>query len=82
MNYMLIQMANGNFTIVSEHGTNLDSAIMAWHDRCRLLRNDDTTLKYTCAILNERLETVGDYIEYLDRTPIPEPQPEPEVPEE
>ena len=78
MNYVLVQMSNGNFSIISEHNSDLDAAIMAWHARCRILRNDDTTLRYTCAILNERLEAVGDYTEYLDRTPAPEPEPEPE----
>lgn len=72
MKYAVVQNANGNFTIISEHGTNLDAAIMKWHDQCKLLRNDAPTLTYTCKVVNERLEAVGAYSESVDRTPIPE----------
>lgn len=74
MKYAVVQTTNGNFTIVSEHGGNLDGAIMKWHDQCKLLRSDAPTLTYTCKVVNEKYEAVGDYSESVDRTPAPEPE--------
>lgn len=72
MKYAVVQTANGNFSIVSEHDTNLDAAIMKWHEQCRLLRNDTPTLTYTCKVVNEKFETVGTWDDTVDRTPAPE----------
>lgn len=72
--YAVMQFSDGNFLIVSEHGENLDAAIIKWHQTCANLRNDKNTLVYSCSIVNNKWEVVGDYREYADRTPAPTPE--------
>ena len=87
MNYNVVQnavtaqsVAQGNYegvmTIASEWGDNLDGAIKSWHDTCRILSGDEDTYKYKCVIMDNQLDVVGDFTEFVDKGTIPTP-PEP-----
>ena len=87
MNYNVIQNAitkneqaehpDGIMTIVGEYGSNLDGAIIGWHNQCAALRNDADTLCYTCEIIDSQLDKVGGFKEFVDKRQNPTPTPEP-----
>ena len=68
------QVANGNKTIVSEWNDNEQGAIIAFHNRCRLLWNDEPITKALVEISDEQFNTFGGFREDIDKT-----NPDPEV---
>ena len=66
MNYALIQCVNGNFSIVSEHGDNLQAARVAFHDRCKILWNASDVIEGFVAILDSNLTYVDGKIEKIE----------------
>ncbi len=65
MNYAVIQCVNGTFSVVSEHGKNLQAARVAFHDRCMILWNaPDVKVGYV-AILADDLTYVDGRIEKI-----------------
>ena len=69
MKYALINVTNGNFAIVSEHGENLQAAKIAFHNRCSALWGDTPTLSAEVKIVDENLDTVEGYREYIHHEP-------------
>lgn len=65
MKYALIQCVNGNFSIVSEHGDNLQAARVAFHDRCKILWNASDVIEGYVAIVNSNLTYVDGEIEVI-----------------
>ena len=65
MKYALIQCVNGNFTVVSEHGNNLQAAKVAFHDRCKILWNAPDVITGTVKIVDENLSCVENYVEMI-----------------
>lgn len=65
MKYALIQCVNGNFSIVSEHGENLQAARVAFHDRCKILWNASDVITATVAIIDSNLTYVDGRIEVI-----------------
>jgi hypothetical protein len=65
MKYALIQCVNGNFSIVSEHGENLQAARVAFHDRCKILWNASDVITATVAIVDSNLTYVDGRIEII-----------------
>lgn len=76
MKYFIIISSNGNVTVNSEW-SNLNSAKVAYHDVCKIYWNASDVLKGFIAIVDEQLDTVQGYKEFISH-----PAPEPEVPEE
>ena len=66
MKYALITCINGNYKIESEHGTNLNAAQMAWHDKCHSLEGAPDVITATCMVADENLETVGNLYEKIE----------------
>ena len=77
MKYAIIKCINGNFAIHAET-SDLNSAKVQFHGLAQTLWNapDVTTAKV--AIVDEQLNVVEDYREYVHHETEPEPQPEPE----
>lgn len=73
MKYALIQCVNGNFSIVSEHGENLQAARVAFHDRCRILWNAADVAEAQVAILTSDLTYVDGRIETITHATDEEP---------
>jgi len=64
--YAVVQVTNGNFSLVSEHGS-LDSARVKFFSLCSTLWNDSSSFTATVAILDENLRIVGQYSEYISK---------------
>lgn len=65
MKYALIQCVNGSFSIVSEHGENLQAARVAFHDRCKVLWNASDVIEGYVAIIDSNLSYVDGRIEKI-----------------
>lgn len=65
MKYALIQCVNGSFSIVSEHGENLQAARVAFHDRCKILWNATDVIDAWVAIIDSNLTYVDGRIEHI-----------------
>lgn len=72
MKYAVASVTNGNFAIHSEHGTNLVGAKMEWHSYSRALWNDPATTTAMVIIVDENLDVVEGYKEYISH-PVPVP---------
>ena len=66
MKYALMQCVNGNFSIVSEHGGDLQAARVAFHDRCKILWNAPDVIEGFVAILDSNLTYVDGKIEKIE----------------
>lgn len=75
MKYALIQCVNGNFSIVSEHGDDLQAARVAFHDRCKNLWNAPDVIEGFVAIIDSNLTYVDGKIEKIEH-PVVEEQEE------
>ena len=64
-NYTLIQSVNGHFSVISEHGDNLQAARVAFHDRCKILWNSLDVIEGYVAIVDSNLTYVDGRIEYI-----------------
>lgn len=80
MKLAVIQSVNGNFSIVSEHGDNKQAAIVAFHGRCQILWNAPDVLTAEVSIVDEQLDVVEGYKEFISHEPtVTEPEEEPET---
>ena len=75
MKYALMTCINGNYKIESEHGTDLNAAQMAWHDKCRALEGAPDVITATCMVADENLGTVNGLYEKI-KHPVEEDQTE------
>ena len=64
MKYSVAKVVNGNYAIASEHG-DAQSAIMEWHNQCRIHWNAPDVLDATIAILDENLDAYQGYKEHI-----------------
>ena len=81
MKYAIIQASNGDFLVASEHGENLEAAIVAFHNLCAALWNDKNTKRATVKLVDENLNVVMGMQESIGHD-APEPEEEPEENEE
>lgn len=64
MKYSIIKCTNGNFNIHAE-GTNIDSMKVNFHQLCASLWNDPDTATAKVEIVDEQLNVVDDYREFI-----------------
>ena len=70
--YYIIQSSNGNVTIVSEWN-DLNSAIVAYHDRCKVLWNASDVIEgYVEIVYSAGLDVVSGYKETIKHAVEPE----------
>ena len=81
MKYAIIKCINGNYSIHAEGITELASAKTNFHGLCQTLWNAPDVLTANVVIVDEQLDAVEGYKEYIHHDPQPEPTPEPEEPE-
>ena len=74
MKYAIIEVVNGSFTVRAEGITTLSAAKTQYHGRCQALWNAPDVTKAYVAIMDEQLDVVENYKEYIhhDITPAPE----------
>ena len=65
MRYAIAQVSNGNFSIVSEHGENKQTAFVAFHDRAKILWNAPDVETATVAVIDENQDVVEGKKEYI-----------------
>lgn len=75
MKYAIIKCSNGTFTIDSEW-TDLTKAKVQFHTVCRTLWNSADVLSAKVVLVDEQLNCVEDYREYIHHDPEAEPEPE------
>ena len=80
MKMCVAKCINGNFSIDSEWNDNLNGAKVKFHDLCKTLWNAPDVITAEVAILDEQMDCVEGYKEYIHHevvvTPAPEPEPE------
>ena len=78
MNFAIIKVINGNYFIHAEGITSLDSAKTQFHGLCQTLWNAPDVLSATVKIVDENLDCVEGYKEFITHEPQPvSPEPEP-----
>ena len=65
MKYAIIEVSNGNYFVKEEGITNLDSAKVKWHDRCKILWNAPDVMTACVIIADENLDAVQGYREFI-----------------
>lgn len=78
MKYSIIKCINGAFSVDSEHGE-LTLAKVRFHAICQTLWNSADVKTAKIMIVDEQLNCVEDYREYIHHEQEPEPTPEPET---
>lgn len=73
MRYAIVDVVNGNFTVRSEHGDNKQAAIVAFHDRCKVLWNSPDVIAAKVKVVDENLDCVDGKAEFITH---PEPEEE------
>jgi hypothetical protein len=68
-NYAVVQCVNGTFSVVSEHGDNLQQARYAFHNRCAILWSASDVITGYVAILASDLTYVDGRIEKITHEP-------------
>lgn len=71
MKYSIIKCINGNFSIDSERGS-LNSAKVQFHGLCQTLWNAPDVITAHVSIVDEQLDVVEGYKEYIHHEPITE----------
>jgi hypothetical protein len=77
MKYSIIKCINGAFSVDSQHGK-LTLAKVRFHAICQTLWNAQDVVTAKVMIVDEQLNCVEDYREYIHHEQEPEPTPEPE----
>lgn len=78
MKYAIIKSSNGAISVDSEF-SELEKAKVRFHGVAQTLWNAEDVLTAKVMIVDEQLNCVEDYREYIHHEPEPEPTPEPET---
>ena len=78
MKMAIIKCINGNYSIHSEGITSIESAKTQFHGLCQTLWNAPDVTTAEVAILDENLDVVEGYKEFIYHDVIAPPTPEPE----
>jgi len=70
MKYAIIKVINGNYFIHAEGITDLASAKTQFHGLCQALWNAQDVLSATVKIMDERLDRVDGYQEFISHDPV------------
>jgi hypothetical protein len=76
MKYAIVKVINGNYFIHAENITELASAKVQYHGLCQTLWNASDVLNAYVMIVDEQLDVVEGYKEYIHHDSV-EPTPEP-----
>lgn len=86
MKYAIVKVINGNYNIHAEGFTDIASAKVNYHGLCQTLWNAADVETAEVMIVDENLDCVEGYKEFIHHdpavTPAPEPEPTPEEPTE
>lgn len=68
MRYSIIDVVNGTFKVRTEHGENKQAALVAFHDRCKVLWNAPDVITAMVMLTDENLDIVDNKKEYITHT--------------
>lgn len=74
MKYAIVKVINGNYFIHSEGITVLANAKTQFHGLCQTLWNEPSVISAYVMIVNEQLDVVEGYKEFIHHEPTPEPE--------
>ena len=77
MKLAIVKVINGNYFIHAEGITTLESAKTQYHGLCQMLWNASDVLTAEVMIVDENLDCVEGYREYIHHEPTVQPEPEP-----
>jgi len=72
MKYAIIKCINGNYSVHAEGISALENAKTNFHGLCQMLWNAPDVLTAHVAIVDEQLDAVDGYKEYIHHEPQPE----------
>lgn len=78
MKLAIVKVINGNYFIHAEGITTVESAKTEYHGLCQTLWNAPDVLTAEVMIVDENLDCVEGYREYIHHEPTVQPEPEPE----
>ena len=76
MKYAIVKVSNGSYSIASEGWTDKEKAIVDFLDKAKTLHNASDVQTACVMIVDENLDVVEGYKEYINHLPTPEPEPE------
>lgn len=65
MKYAVVKTVNGTYSIHSEGFTDLEKAIVNYHQACATYHNADDVITACLMIVDENLNRVGEYREFI-----------------
>ena len=67
MNYKIIKVIDGDFSLEDTDYTTKEDAINDWYDVCKEIRSTSNIIKATISIVDENLDSIdgGKYKEYI-----------------
>lgn len=80
MKYAIVKVINGNYFVHAEGITEISSAKTQFHGLCQTLWNASDVITAQVMIVDEQLDVVEGYKEFIHHEPVPV-EPEPEEPE-
>lgn len=77
MKYAIIKVINGNYFVHAEGITDVASAKVSYHGLCQVLWNEPSVITAEVAIVDENLDPVEGYKEFIQHAPavVTEPAP-------
>jgi len=75
MKYAIVKVSNGNFFIHSEGWTDIEKAKIDFASVWKTLMNASDVDTACIMIVDENLDNVEGYKEFIDHRPTPEPEP-------
>ena len=78
MKYAVIKVINGTYFIHAEGFQTVEAAKVSYHGLCQTLWNAQDVLTASVAIVDEQMDVVEGYKEFIHHEPMPV-EPEPEV---
>ncbi len=78
MKYAVIKVINGTYFIHAEGFPTVEAAKVSYHGLCQTLWNAQDVLTASVAIVDEQMDVVEGYKEFIHHEPMPV-EPEPEV---
>ena len=72
MKYAIVKVINGNYSIHAEGITDLANAKVQFHGLCQTLWNAPDVITAEVKIMDENLDCVEDYKEFITHAPVEE----------
>ena len=69
MKFAVINVINGTYSIYAEDFTSLEAAKVSYHGRCQVLWNAPDVITGEVAIVDEQLDVVEGYKEFIRHDP-------------